>query len=432
MKLSKYSFVIKRGSDYVLYNCWTEKMAVLEDRLREWLESGDVDHIQDIHPEFYDYLLREQFIVDNEVNEAEEVIKKWKEEEGREDCLSLMVNSTLDCNVRCWYCYEKHRANTDLTSETVSSILKLIHKRITTPKLKSVHISFFGGEPLLNFEKTVFPLLIQIDKMCHAENKQFAVSFVSNSYLLSEEIVNKVHSLHLAQPMTVQITLDGNEEIHNKTRHLASGEGTYARILSNMRMAVNKDVQITLRFNCTGNNVRTFVDVLADLKNWSTEEKSKIRIDLQQVWQDTPRTDVDMQVEFKKIRELFMKEGFYVNEVRAVSPSRCYGDHANHFIVNYNGDLYKCSACDFTKENREGVLTSDGDLEWNEKRAVRERIKYGNAACIACRIYPLCHGGCSQGKLEQQGVNGCIKHYTELNKVKIVRDRVEFLLERFV
>lgn len=67
MKLSKYSFVIKRGSDYVLYNCWTEKMAVLEDRLREWLESGDVDHIQDIHPEFYDYLLREQFIVDNEL-----------------------------------------------------------------------------------------------------------------------------------------------------------------------------------------------------------------------------------------------------------------------------------------------------------------------------------------------------------------------------
>lgn len=62
-----------------------------------------------------------------------------------------------------------------------------------------------------------------------------------------------------------------------------------------------------------------------------------------------------------------MKEGFYVNEVRAVSPSRCYGDHANHFIVNYNGDLYKCSARDFTKENREGVLTSDGDLEWNEK-----------------------------------------------------------------
>ena len=153
---------------------------------------------------------------------------------------------------------------------------------------------------------------------------------------------------------------------------------------------------------------------------------------MQQVWQDMPRTDVDMQVEFKKIRELFTKEGFNVNEVRAISKSRCYGDHANHFIVNYNGDLYKCSARDFTKENREGILTSDGDLEWNEKRALRERIKYGNSACMACRIYPLCHGGCSQGKLDQQGVNGCIKHYTELNKVKIIRERLEFLLEHFV
>ncbi|MCD8318717.1 MAG: radical SAM protein [Paraprevotella sp.] len=407
-------------------------MAVLENQLKEWLESGDVDHIQDIHPEFYDYLLREQFIVDNEANEAEEVIKKWKEEEEKDDCLSLMVNSTLDCNVRCWYCYEKHRANTDLTPETVASMLKLIRKRITGPKLKSVHISFFGGEPLLNFEKTVFPLLVQIDEMCHAEGKLFVVSFVSNSYLLSDEVVDKVRSLHLANPMTVQITLDGNEEIHNKTRHLASEEGTYAKILSNIRMAINKDVQITLRFNCTGNNVRTFVDVLSDIKNGSTEEKNKIRIDLQQVWQDSLRTDVDMQIEFKKIRELFMKEGFYVSEAKVINPSRCYGDNANHFIVNYNGDLYKCSARDFTQVNREGVLTSDGNLEWNEKRTLREKIKYGNTTCQTCRIYPLCHGGCSQGKLEQQGVNGCIKYYTELNKVKIVRDRVEFLLERFV
>lgn len=432
MKLSKYSFVIKRGPDYVLYNCWTEKMAVLEDRLRDLLESGDIDHIQDIHPEFYDYLLREKFIVDNEINEAEEVIKKWKEEEEKDDCLSIMINSTLDCNMRCWYCYEKHRTNTDLTPKTISSILKLINKRITAPQLKRVHLSFFGGEPLLNFEKTIYPLLVQIDEICLSENKLLDVHFVSNAYLLSENIIDKLHSLHLAQPITIQITLDGNEEMHNKTRHLVSGEETYTKILSNMRMAVNKDVQITLRFNCTGNNIRTFVDVLTDIKDWSTKEKAKIRIDLQQVWQDAPRSDVDMQIEFKKIRELFMEEGFYVNEVRAISPSRCYGDNANHCIVNYNGDLYKCSARDFTKENREGILTSDGNLEWNEKRTLRERIKYGNTTCQACHIYPLCHGGCSQGKLEQQGVNGCIKHYTELNKVKIVRDRVEFLLERFM
>ena len=433
MKLSKYSFVIKRGTDYILYNCRTEKMAVIEERLRDLLEPGkDMDYVQDIHAEFYDYLLRERFIVDNDADEAKEVIKGWEEEEKKDDCLSFMVNSTLDCNMRCWYCYEKHLANSDLTKETTSSILKMVRKRTTDPKLKSVHVSFFGGEPLLNFDKTIFPLLAQIDGICLSQNKLFAVSFVSNSYLLSEDIIDKLHSLHLGRPINVQVSLDGNEEIHNKTRHLVSGEGTYAKILSNVRMAVNKDVLITLRFNCTGNNVRTFVDVLTDIKDWSDKEKRPIQIDLQHVWQDTPRTDVDMQVEYKKIRDAFMKEGFSVNEARVVHPTRCYADYANHFIVNYNGDLYKCSARDFTKENREGVLTPDGDLEWNDKRTLRENTKYGNTACLACRIYPLCHGGCSQGKLETQGTNGCIKQYTELNKMKIIRDRVEFLLERYV
>lgn len=432
MKLSKYSFVIKRGSDYVLYNCWTEKMAVLEDRLREWLESGDVDHIQDIHPEFYDYLLREQFIVDNEVNEAEEVIRKWKEEEGREDCLSLMVNSTLDCNMRCWYCYEKHRANTDLTPETVSSMLKLIRKRITNPKLKSVHISFFGGEPLLNFERIVWPFLKQINDIRNEYHKQFSISFTSNSYLLSNEIIGKMNSLNLSRPIVIQVTLDGNEEIHNKTRHVFSGEGTYKKILSNIQLSLNKGIQVVLRFNCTGHNIRTFVDVLADMKDWKAQEKTNLTIDLQQVWQDSARSDIDMPAEQNKLRSLFLKEGFTVNPLKAITPFRCYADNANHFIVNYNGDLYKCSARDFIKENREGFLTSNGDLEWNEKRTLREKLKYGNPVCLACKIYPLCHGGCSQAKLENERNMTCLKQYSDYDKVKIIKSRVEFLLERFV
>ncbi len=135
MKLSKYSFVIKRGPDYVLYNCWTEKMAVLEERLKEWLESSDVNHIQKIHPEFYNYLLREKFIVDNEVNEVEEVIKEWKKEENS-DSFGLMINSTLDCNMQCWYCYEKHKKGSDLTIETSAALLKLVKKKFRSPNLE--------------------------------------------------------------------------------------------------------------------------------------------------------------------------------------------------------------------------------------------------------------------------------------------------------
>lgn len=432
MKLSKYSFVIKRGSDYVLYNCWTEKMAVLEDRLREWLESGDVDHIQDIHPEFYDYLLREQFIVDNEVNEAEEVIKKWKEEEEKGDSLNIIVNSTLDCNMRCWYCYEKHRENTNLTSETISALLNLIRKKVARPELKRVHIAFFGGEPLLSFEQSVWPLLFQADELCVQHCKLFSTSFVTNSYLLSENIISQLETLHLCNTVSFQITLDGNEELHDKVRHLASGKGSYQRILSNIRMVLQHKMPVTLRLNCTGYNIRTFVDVVSDLKNLPQEDKNFVTIDFQRVWQDAPRTDVDMPTEQKKLRELFLQERFRVNELKHIDISRCYADKANDIVVNYNGDLYKCTARDFIPENSEGKLLPDGEMRWNEKRKLREQLKYGNQACMACRIYPLCHGSCSQVKIEAQGQSGCIRNYSDIYKTKVIRDRVDFLLESYV
>jgi len=41
---------------------------------------------------------------------------------------------------------------------------------------------------------------------------------------------------------------------------------------------------------------------------------------------------------------------------------------ANSVIVNYNGDVYKCTACDFAKTKREGKLNEDGTIY--TKRAI--------------------------------------------------------------
>ncbi|HOH74428.1 MAG TPA: hypothetical protein PKW38_01450, partial [Paludibacteraceae bacterium] len=44
----------------------------------------------------------------------------------------------------------------------------------------------------------------------------------------------------------------------------------------------------------------------------------------------------------------------------------CYGDKKNQATINFNGDVYKCTARDFKPENREGVLMDDGTIEWND------------------------------------------------------------------
>ena len=70
-------------------------------------------------------------------------------------------------------------------------------------------------------------------------------------------------------------------------------------------------------------------------------------------------------------------------------------------------------------------------LEWNEKFTKRMQHRYGNDFCKKCRIFPLCHGGCSQHKLETLNIkNQCIRGYDKLYIQKIIEDRVEYLLEK--
>ena len=43
----------------------------------------------------------------------------------------------------------------------------------------------------------------------------------------------------------------------------------------------------------------------------------------------------------------------------------CYGDKPNSIVVNFNGDLYKCTAVDFfNTPPRDGYISSDGSLHW--------------------------------------------------------------------
>ncbi len=43
-------------------------------------------------------------------------------------------------------------------------------------------------------------------------------------------------------------------------------------------------------------------------------------------------------------------------------------------MINYNGDVFKCNARDFTSKTRNGVL-ADGAIEWNDTFEQRMNIK---------------------------------------------------------
>lgn len=68
------------------------------------------------------------------------------------DCTTFYLLLTQDCNANCYYCYqpkEFRKSCTSMSKEVVDSTVKFIYNNFDESKVK---FSFFGGEPLLNFD----------------------------------------------------------------------------------------------------------------------------------------------------------------------------------------------------------------------------------------------------------------------------------------
>ena len=72
------------------------------------------------------------------------------------------------------------------------------------------------------------------------------------------------------------------------------------------------------------------------------------------------------------------------------------------------------------------------DESWligNVRKACDLAVKYGNKACRACRIFPICHGGCSQTKLEAGDREDCLFGLDDERRLEIIRGRLDFILK---
>lgn len=214
---------------------------------------------------------------------------------------------------------------------------------------------------------------------------------------------------------------------HNPTRHTADGKPTYDLIISHIKAALRDGMDVNNRFNYTAGNVDTLVDVLEEYKDLTPEERKLLHFDFQQVWQDSGNAAAREKA--LRLADLFHRECHQIRIEKRYNRERCRDDAENQATINYDGLVYKCTARDPTPDLAEGVLTEEGDIEWNERYHRRMAVKYGNKACRACRIFPICHGGCSQTKLEAGDREDCLFGLDDERRLEIIRGRLDFILK---
>lgn len=426
-KKSSYNHLTKEHGQWVLYNAATDEICVLDPQLK-LLYQQENSTIAEQHPAFYEHLCVNHFIVPIETDEAQACIAQWKAEDSDPSTFSIIINPTLDCNMRCWYCYEHHAPHRTMNHDTLEHVIEFVRKKIEEPRLQQLNLSFFGGEPLVQYEKIVAPILKVAARQTKQYNKKLHIGFTTNGYAVRRPLLEFLREENVTSHF--QITLDGNRAQHDKTRYVERGRGSYDQILHNCALLLqNERTTLTLRCNYTTENLPSFFDLEQDLKLYHIEPSPHLNINFHRVWQDCTKVGENLAL-LADIRHMLQGLGYNVSQATDPIKYRCYADKPNHIVINYDGAIYHCTARDFTPERAEGRLTDNGEILFNERAELRNQLKWGNKTCMKCRIYPLCHGSCSQHLLENASIEGCVMGHSEEKKTQTIENRVRFLIEQ--
>ena len=144
---------------------------------------------------------------------------------------TLVVNVTNQCNLACTYCYEYGEDKiVDTTNGQQPKFMSEATARDSVEfalresrENKHAHITFFGGETLMNFP--VLKSTIAYARQRAAEvGKEIDFSLTTNATLLQPDVIEFLAN----ERVGVTISIDGPEEMQDKFRVFNNGQGSYA------------------------------------------------------------------------------------------------------------------------------------------------------------------------------------------------------------
>lgn len=428
MNLSKYTTILPVSELYhLIYNAKSDKYIICH-------KSAYTTHKQEIIPQtnrLAQQLVDIEAVIRPDIDEVSELKRLIESVDFNPTTYHLHINPTLNCNFRCWYCYEEHKQNSKMDKTTIDSIIKYSKKLTKSGScLRNFIISFFGGEPLMYYNQIAGPIIKNIYQLCLESQIKFKVHFTTNGLLINQSILDSLEYINAS----FQITLDGGREYHNKVRFIHSGKGSYDIIMNNVYKLINYHHEVLLRINFTSENIDSIPEIINELRAIDEKTKKYLTIDFQRVWQDRPLITEDIIIskiatysnELEKIGLKFSTSLAGPNHVRY----SCYGDKKNHILINYDGNIFLCTARDFEEQNRFGFITKNGEIHWNEdKLNSYMNNKFTREICHNCKIAPLCGGGCRQRASESSDDTSCIYGYThdDINDLIFKRFKMRFL-----
>ena len=291
---------------------------------------------------------------------------------------TFTIFTTTDCNARCFYCYEKGRSRIPMKEETARETAAWILKHKAPGDIR---LRWFGGEPLYNR-----PAITAICTALKDAGVEYRSSMVSNGYLFDDAVVEE--AIDLWKLKKVQITLDGTEDVYNRSKAFIYRDGSpYRRVLANIRRLLDAGIRVSIRLNVGLHNAE---DLLALVDELGVEfiGRENLMVYSHALFETEGTHPEEMAAARTRLEEKIREKGFSKRGKlpRELHVYRCMSDDPSSVTILPDGHLGKCehySDSDWfshigTEEKDDAVL--------EHFRALREDLD----ACADCPLYPEC------------------------------------------
>ncbi|WP_026379562.1 radical SAM/SPASM domain-containing protein [Afifella pfennigii] len=358
---------------------------------------------EDLDDDVFALFFEQGIIVEDDTDEIALIEARHEEARGDPSSLSITIELTEACNFRCAYCYQAH-AKEHLTEEAERRIGLFLARKLD--ELSHLHINWFGGEPL-----TRLPVMRRLATRLAAQAREsdcrVTQHVTTNGYLLTPDVAAELRELGIGN---VQITLDGARAAHDASRPLASGLGSYERVLAGCRNVIDAGMELLVRINLTRLNCDTVEELLDDLiAHAITPDKAAIHVvravdhgNLGEGPASICFRNAEFAERWGRILESVAQRGFGTPSVSPIAYN-CPFDLEQAVMIGRDASLRQCSSTD-------GVIAQIGpDGEEVKAGGAYQRIKThrptDDAGCRSCRFLPLCMGGCAY--LRERGEEAC-------------------------
>lgn len=312
--------------------------------------------------------------------------------------LSLSIAPTMQCNFDCYYCFEKGNKNYGLmTEEVADSLVEYMYAM----RQRKIIIHWFGGEPLLGFERIKYICRKLIERKI-----EFSSTVITNGSLLTNDVINNIGLLNLEY---IQISMDGIAKDHDKRRSFKNGGPTFDIIMKNLKNVMEStNLTVCIQITVDHSNINAYGDMTDYIKDNFSSYYSDKRILIGKNYIRN-RTGFDSSgVCFTPSQILDDKISSFQNKnLRPGTPnlpmpcSPCMFRSTDSFAIDSRGNIYQClehlGNSKYRIGNLEtGIISKDKFIEttWSN-------LPFDDKECKQCAYLPICLGGCPIDRIKR-------------------------------